>query len=741
MSDLPTDLPKVPENLDPDLRKLLVRLREAVQVGSGFRSGADDRWVRVRDLSDAVFRERASIGSGSGGSPVPGPPGPPGAPAPGTTPDPTPPPTPSGLVATALFSHIFIEWDPPIYSQGHGHGQTNIYGAVYSGTGPLPTFSNAELIGTAPGALTQYAHPSELGVQWHIWIKWQSRDGYESTSPAGGTNGVTATVGKIGDTDLVDEIIRARHLLNPLNGLYLNDDPVTRDASAWEWITGTPGAVIADASQPFGGSSLIGPATPTNSTVVHKRLIPIDITNTYRLRVKAAKSGDSDRRMYLFVAFYDANGALLTATSNPAGWPFGGTYHYFGLVNQVPPSTAYTEYEVSFGVGETRGIPAAARYMRIGSLVHYQEAGGGTTGRNYFAAVRLSQVMRAQDLAAASVVAGKLAAGALIAGDGVMGNLYVDDAKIANMSASKLSVGDGTVGGNLKSANYVSALAGWIVRPDGFAEFNNNVVVRGTIYAGAGTIGGALIGATSVQSSNYAGGVGGFGWRLNNDGTGQIGGFYVNTTDIRSYNYTAGPGGTGWIIRNDGTAEFQAAHIRGQLTTGQIAGDAVFTNVVSAPEELRVYTVSGGSVENQSVDLIQLPSASQSQTRFSVRVQGFLRITCLADLGGNVQGNYWVSVEGNAHLWYSGETQGVNLGPIRFKARPFVGPSELIEIPLVVSMDTPQLSINDTSDPVILRITMSHVRIRQPIAIGGATVPAISACWLFASSSIGEMKR
>lgn len=734
MSNLPTDLPKVPENLDPELRKFLTRLREAVQVGSGFRSDSDDRWVRVRDLYDTAFRGQAQIGAG-GGTPLPGPPGPPGPPAPGTSPDLTPPPAPSGLSATALFSHIFIEWDPPVYTQGHGHGQTNIYGATYSGSGPLPTFSNAVLISSAPGALTQYAHPTTLGTQWHIWIKWQSRDGVESSSPAGGTNGASATTGKIAGVDLVDEIISARHLLNPLNGLYLNDDPFTRDASAWEWITGPAGSVVSDSSQPFGGSSLIGPATTGNSTVWHKRLIPIDITGTYRLRVKAAKSGDSDRRMYLLVAFFDAAGNLLEGHLNIAGWPSTGTYHYFGLVNQVPPSTAYTEYEVRFGVGETRGIPANARYVRIGALVHYQEAGGGIVGRNYFAAPRLSQVMRAQDLAAGSVVAGTLAAGALVAGDGVMGNLYVDDAKVANLSAVKLTAGDGTIGGNLKSANYEFASAGWIVRPDGFAEFNNNVVVRGTIIAGGGSIGGANIGANYVQSVGYAGGSSG--WRLNSDGTGQIGGFYVSTQDIRSYNYTAGPNGDGWIIRHDGTAEFKATHIRGQLTTSQIQQNAVSQSQNSTPLETHNLVVSGGSVGYQDVTLLSLLK-QQNPSVVVAKVQAMLRIVCLTNLGGNPQGNYVVSVQGTANLIYNNGANVQSLGPIDVTFRPFIGPGETIQVPIVVSMETPLIA--NLSYPVQLRLSFIAVRIMNPPWPTGSTIAAISSVTLFASSALQERK-
>lgn len=88
-----------------------------------------------------------------------------------------------------------------------------------------------------------------------------------------------------------------------------------------------------------------------------------------------------------------------------------------------------------------------------------------------------------------------------------IGNAAIDDAKIANLSAAKLTVGDGTVGGILKSSNYVAGSSGWIVRPDGTAEFHG-VIVRGQVVATSGSIGGITISAGSLYSSPYGSGTG-----------------------------------------------------------------------------------------------------------------------------------------------------------------------------------------------------------------------------------------
>lgn len=52
-----------------------------------------------------------------------------------------------------------------------------------------------------------------------------------------------------------------------------------------------------------------------------------------------------------------------------------------------------------------------------------------------------------------------------------LGAAWIDNAMVADMSAAKLTVGDGTIGGNLKSSNYSAGSLGWLLRPDGYAEF------------------------------------------------------------------------------------------------------------------------------------------------------------------------------------------------------------------------------------------------------------------------------
>lgn len=192
MSDPRLDIPAIPSSAGA-LKPVLDQMRLALQTYLGKRGSELDMGVTWRQLLDGGFATRITYPGGSSGPFIP-PPNTGGGGEEGEEPDLTPPPTPTGLAVTPGISTLIIEWDPALYLQGHGHGQTNIYGATWPLDDPTPpTFSEAVLIAVAPNALTVYAYATQPATRWCIWIKWQSRDGVESASPAGGTNGVQAT--------------------------------------------------------------------------------------------------------------------------------------------------------------------------------------------------------------------------------------------------------------------------------------------------------------------------------------------------------------------------------------------------------------------------------------------------------------------------------------------------------------------------------------------------------------------
>jgi hypothetical protein len=128
----------------------------------------------------------------------------------GPTVDTTPPPTPTGFAVTAGLSYIIVEQDNPTYTMGRGHQKSRLYGVQWETGDPLPVFGAASVLAEFTGDV--FAYPSPLGTKWRMWLKWVTKDNIESVVPAGGTNGLLAGTGLIGEHDLTDQIITAGKL-------------------------------------------------------------------------------------------------------------------------------------------------------------------------------------------------------------------------------------------------------------------------------------------------------------------------------------------------------------------------------------------------------------------------------------------------------------------------------------------------------------------------------------------------
>jgi hypothetical protein len=188
MTDERKDLP--PANSAAFLDKV----REVLSTYLGKRGDVLDRGVTLRDLSDAGMVELSAAylrGRGRGGSPILGP----GQTFDDPTPDLTPPPSPTGASVLAGVVTLLLRVDYGMYTQGHGHSHTRVYGAIWT-EGAKPTFSQAVMITEFSG--TTFAYSTNPATEWHIWMKWVTKDGVESTlaAPTGAVNGLVATTGQ-----------------------------------------------------------------------------------------------------------------------------------------------------------------------------------------------------------------------------------------------------------------------------------------------------------------------------------------------------------------------------------------------------------------------------------------------------------------------------------------------------------------------------------------------------------------
>nr|MDD2767071.1 hypothetical protein [Candidatus Moranbacteria bacterium] len=154
-------------------------------------------------------------------------------------------------------------------------------------------------------------------------------------------------------------------------------------------------------------------------------------------------------------------------------------------------------------------------------------------------------------------------------------NLAVDDAKISALSAAKITAGSIGVGSYIQSTNFTAGSAGWKINADGTAELAN-AVVRGSVYANAGYIGGITIASNAVRAGQTAFDTG-IGFFLGAGGTFSLGngsgnkltwnGMNLNVVgDITGSNGTF----TGSITGASGT--FGGNVHGGQFTTGAFTG-------------------------------------------------------------------------------------------------------------------------------------------------------------------------
>ena len=236
----------------------------------------------------------------------------------------------------------------------------------------------------------------------------------------------------------------------------------------------------------------------------------------------------------------------------------------------------------------------------------------------------------------------------------------------ANTIDAQRIIVDGTITSNLLSANivlvnnvissnnYVQNSAGWVISSNGTAEFSN-VTARGTVYAGAGTIGGIEIGSTYIRSTNYAANPTTAGFQISNTGAAvfnnvtvrgnitasTITGSTLSTSDgtngltISADGYLTGVGGLGVRIKNAGgetgvrllgdtikTPQIECTNFHeGSTTTDMYIGTAAFIVKGDTFLKSRVSTATRFPVAVRDSDDNLVVSASISSIRYKEKVE------------------------------------------------------------------------------------------------------------------------
>ena len=201
----------------------------------------------------------------------------------------------------------------------------------------------------------------------------------------------------------------------------------------------------------------------------------------------------------------DSNGYVSgfgLASENPTGVP-GGQISTFGIRADtfyianptgpgVPPSLPFIVKTTSWvspgGITNPPGVYMRSAYIADGEIINAKIGS-----------------LAVDDAKIASLSAAKITSG-LIAADRLDANVITS--KVLAVDVAKLTTG--IIGGNIFSQSYSPNSSGWVIQQNGFAQFNN-VEVRGGVYASYGVFSGSLNAATGTFAGSLSGAIGTFG--------------------------------------------------------------------------------------------------------------------------------------------------------------------------------------------------------------------------------------
>ena len=156
-------IPEVPQGIDPSVRRMLVALKEAVEVRLGRRGDPLEEGVTKRDLVEAGI---ADLKRGGGLRP----PGGDGEEVPKVGELGILPPLPVAFQAIGVFGGCVLSWDLP-QSLYEGHGHTEIWRSK------TPTPTAREYVGTAVGSSYFDTLPTPDEATVYYWIRFVSKSG------------------------------------------------------------------------------------------------------------------------------------------------------------------------------------------------------------------------------------------------------------------------------------------------------------------------------------------------------------------------------------------------------------------------------------------------------------------------------------------------------------------------------------------------------------------------------------
>jgi predicted phage tail protein len=361
------------------------------------------------------------------------------------------PPAPTNVTATAAIRNIIVEWDAPNYP---GHAYAEVWGASTN------SLTAAVLLGMTPGGI--YVDETGPSVTRFYWVRFVNTNDVKGAYNA--ISGVSATTGP-----------EVSYLLSTLTGAITETQLFSSLGARINLVDGAaslPGSVNArvqteSTARQNADSALSSQITTLSSTVGQ---------NTTAIQQEATTRANADGTLF----------AQYTVKIDTNGYVSG-----FGLASTANNATPFSDF-----------IIRADRFS-IAS-----PSGPGIAPVIPFIVTTTSQVINGVTVPPGTYIKDGFIQNGVIT-NAKIGNLAVDDAKIASLSVGKLTAGSIAAGQFIQSSNYVPDTQGFRLDANGNA-FLQNAVVRGTVFATAGTFAGSLSAATGTFSGSLSAATGSF---------------------------------------------------------------------------------------------------------------------------------------------------------------------------------------------------------------------------------------
>lgn len=285
-----------------------------------------------------------------------------------------------------------------------------------------------------------------------------------------------------------------------------------------QWTKETGWSIVSDAVNAKSGNWVARFTGTSVAALRNSQFVPAEAGEAFYAEAyckhAAGSSGVGSR---VRIQFRNAAGAdLAFAQGNLIG---GGTTSYTRSFIQgiAPANTAAVRVEATSQLTTGTSYVDEVRLFRASNATLIAD-GAITTDKLTANAVTTEKLaagaVTANEIASNAITANKIAAGAIAVGTAaietgaittfMLGDGTITNAKIATVSAEKLTTGSVGVGENIQSTNYVAGSTGWQIQGNGGAEFSN-VTVRGQVVSSSisgGTIDGSVITGATLRTAS-----------------------------------------------------------------------------------------------------------------------------------------------------------------------------------------------------------------------------------------------